>query len=119
MFPSLKRIGKQAVLVLDRATYHTVHDENDKLPVQSWNKNRLVNCIIRWNVFPDNWRLIWAHHKSKSQLLEQVKKIYPAPKYKIQKIADKFREGDFSIKILFLPVAHPELNPTLMVWGCV
>ena len=60
-----------------------------------------------------------AHQKSKSQLLERAKKIYPKPKYKIQKIADKFHKGHFSIKILFLPNAHPELNPIEMLWGCI
>ena len=119
VFPSVKKIGRKSVLVLDRATYHTVLDENDKRQVQAWNKKRLVDSILRWKGVPDNWPLNWAHQKSKSQLLEQAKKIYPAPKYKIQKIADKFQEGDFSIKILFLPVAHPELNPIEMVWGCV
>ena len=52
-------------------------------------------------------------------MLEQARKIYPAPKYKIQKIADKFTSADFNIKILFLPVAHPELNPIEIVWGRV
>ena len=114
-FPSLKRRVRKSVLVLDRATYHTVLDEEDKCPVQSWNKKRIVDSTIRWNGVPENWPLTWAHQKSKSQLLEQARKIYPAPKYKIQKIADKFREGDFLTKILFLPVAHPELNPIKMV----
>ena len=39
------------------------------------------------------------------------------PTYKIQKIATKFNKGDFQIKILFLPVAHPELSPIEMVWS--
>ena len=38
------------------------------------------------------------------------------PTYKIQKIATKFNEGDFQIKILFLPFARPELNAIEMVW---
>ena len=62
------------MLVLDRATYHTVLYENDKRPVQAWNKKRLVDSTIRWNGVPDNWPLNRAHQKSKSQLLEQAKK---------------------------------------------
>ena len=34
-------------------------------------------------------------------------------------MADKFEAGDFSIKILFLPVACPEFNPIEMVWAQV
>ena len=51
------------------------------------------------------------------QLIHYARKIYSSPKYKIQKIADKFGAETFSIKILFLPVAHSELNPIEMVWS--
>ena len=40
-------------------------------------------------------------------------------KYVVEEVADRFTEGSFDIKILFLPVAHPELNPMEMVWGTV
>ena len=45
--------------------------------------------------------------------------MYPSPKYKVQKIADKFESGSFNIKIRFLPVAHSEINPIEMVWARV
>ena len=35
------------------------------------------------------------------------------------KIADKFASEAFSIKIIFLPVALPELNTIEIVWGFV
>lgn len=57
--------------------------------------------------------------KTKSQLLEWTRKIYPTPKSKIQKLADKFTRENFEIKVLFLPVAHPELNPIEMVWSLI
>lgn len=106
---------KKSVLIFNRATYLTVLDENDKLLVQAWNKKRLVSSFISWNGVSTNWTLTWAHQKSKSQPVEQAKKQYPVPKYKIQKIADKYHEGNFSINILFLPVAHPEFNPIAIV----
>lgn len=43
----------------------------------------------------------------------------PPPKYLAQELADTFTEGDFHIKIIFLPVAHPELNPIEHVWDSV
>ena len=46
----------------------------------------------------------------KNELLEQEIEIYPNPTYKIQKIADKFSEGDFEIKILFLSTAHSNVK---------
>ena len=57
--------------------------------------------------------------KSKHQLLAFAPSIYPSPQYNIQKITDNFNTKSFQIKILFLPVAHPELNPIEMVWGFI
>lgn len=57
---------------------------------------------------------MWAQTKSKHQLLDCVRHTYPPTKYKIQKTADKIA-ADFSIKTLFLPVAHTELNQLEMV----
>ena len=49
--------------------------------------------------------------------MAQARQIYPSPTYKIQKMANKFATEEFNIKILFLPVAHPELNPIEMFWS--
>ena len=119
VFPEIKKTNAKSVVVLDRATYHTVLDDDDRYPVTSWNKSRLISAIDRWGGAPDDWVLTWKRKMKKASLLEQARAMYPAPKYKIQKIADKFETEDFSIKILFLPVAHPELNPIEMVWGKV
>lgn len=119
VFPAIESRGKKSVLVLDRATYHTKLDEEDRRPTSAWNKNRLVCAIERWGDAPAEWPEDWRKLKRKSQLLEYARSIYPAPKYKIQKIADKFSTDEFDIKILFLPVAHPELNPIEMVWSFV
>lgn len=117
VIPAISRTKKKSVLVLDRATYHTKLDEEDRRPTTSWNKKRLVDSIIRWGGVLDDWNEDWKDKKTKAQLLLYAKSIYPSPRYKIQKIADKFRDGEFEICILFLPVAHPELNPIEMVWG--
>jgi len=71
------------------------------------------------NEFPADWPATWSTKETKVQLLEQARLMYPSPKYKIQKIADKFSTGVFELKVLFLPVAHPELNPIEMVWGVI
>ena len=47
---------------------------------------------------------------TKSILIEWCKKTVPAPKYIFQEITDRFTNGEFSINILFFPLAHPELN---------
>ena len=110
----MERTMQKPVLVLDRATYHRFLDEEDKRPTTSWNKSKLANAIARWDGVPDDWTLASRVQKSKNELLEQAREIDPSPTYKIQKIADKFSEGDFEIKKLSLPVAHPEINPLEM-----
>ena len=117
LFPKLASSGHKAVLVLDHATYHTVLVDKDRRPVTSWNKNRLVSAMRRWGGALDDWPLTWALRKTKHQLLDYVRRVYHFPNYEIQKIADNFEKEGFAIKILFLPIAHPELNPIEMVWA--
>ena len=47
VFPKLKSKGKKVVVVLNRATYHTVLDEEDRRPTTAWNKHRLVDSTRR------------------------------------------------------------------------
>jgi hypothetical protein len=56
---------------------------------------------------------------TKNQSFASCEKVTPEPKYQVQELAYKFESGDFNIKILMLPVAHPELNPIEHIWGVV
>ena len=76
-----------------------------------------TDAIARWDRTPDDRPLTWRVKKTKDELLQHARRSYPSPTYKIQKIANTFQEGRFEIKILFLPVAHPELNPIEMLWS--
>ena len=112
----MKRTKKKFDLVLDRATYGTFLDEEDKRPPTSWNKARLADSIAQWEGIPEDWPLTWRVKQTNNELLERAREIHLMPTYKIQKIASKFNEEDFQIKILFLPVVQPELNSIEMVW---
>ena len=105
--------------MLDRATYHTKITDDTRPPTTSWRKAQLVDAIKRWDGPNDDWPLTWAAEKTNSQKLQEARRLKPTPEYEIQRIADLFAEGEFCIKILFLPVAHPELNPIEMVRGMV
>ena len=121
IFPNLKSIGRRCVLVLDRASYHTTVTDDTKFPTKSWTKNKLCSAITRWGgPFNEEWPLVgWEKLKLKAQLLEEAKDCHPGIIYEVQKLADSFSTPNFDIKILFLPVAHPDLNPIEMVWGTV
>lgn len=48
---------KKSVFVIDRGTYDTVLNEEDRRPVTSWNKIRLCNRTNSWGGAPDDWIL--------------------------------------------------------------
>ena len=52
-------------------------------------------------------------------MLDHAKKICRAPRYQVQEISDRFSRPMFHINILFLPVAHLEMNPIEMVWPAI
>lgn len=39
VFPAISSRQRQAMVVLDRATYHSVLDDDNRWPVKSWKKN--------------------------------------------------------------------------------
>ncbi len=47
VFPAMQQTRKTSLMVLDRATYHTVLDEEDRRPVTSWNKEKLADALKR------------------------------------------------------------------------
>ena len=117
VIPATAATGVSSVVVLDRTRYYTVLDEQDERPATSCNKSRLVDTVKRWGGAPEDWPLIWDTGKTRIQLLEHAGSVYPTSKCKIEKIAGQFETATFSIKILILPVAYPELNPIEMVWS--
>ena len=56
---------------------------------------------------------------TKSIKIDYANKIALIPKYIVQNLADVFSGDEFSIKILFLPLAHQELHIIKMVWRYV
>ena len=67
VFSAMKRTKKKSVLVLDRATYQTIIDEEDKRPATSWNKTRLADSVARWEGISDDWFLTWRVIKTKNE----------------------------------------------------
>ena len=102
------------MVLLDKATYHTYHDEKNPKPTTSWNKEKIAESLLRWEGVPDDWPLPWKTSKRKDESRLRAREVYPRTIYKIQQIANMNMIGMFHIKILFLPVAHPDLNPIEM-----
>ena len=115
VFPEIAERRENAVLILDCATYHTCIARKDKRPNTSCNKTRISDSIVRWGGPSEDWPVILRYKKMKAQLLEEARRIYPSPTYKIQKMAIEFETSAFRLKVLFLPVAHRKLNPIEVV----
>uniref|UniRef100_K3WS06 Tc1-like transposase DDE domain-containing protein n=1 Tax=Globisporangium ultimum (strain ATCC 200006 / CBS 805.95 / DAOM BR144) TaxID=431595 RepID=K3WS06_GLOUD len=116
VFPA---IPPRSVLVIDRATYHTVLTEETKPAKATFTKAELVEWLVKKGVASD----IDGHTVStpdgyvalkKVELEAVCKQHKPAPVLQAQVLARKF-----DCDVLLLPVAHPELNPIEMVWASV
>ena len=118
VFPKLSAIGKKCDVVLDRATYRKRLTWNTQ-PMTTGSSKRDLRCVVmRWGGPDPNWPADWKRNRNitKTALLQHCKLITLEPKYEIRQVADKFSNGDFSIKISFLPRGHPELNPIELDW---
>ena len=47
VFPAIKSRNKKAVCVLDRDTYHTEFDEEERRRLTSWSEKKLADAIVR------------------------------------------------------------------------
>ena len=117
VFPAIASRRQSTVLVSYSATYHTYVDGEDRRPSPLWNQNWTSDSNDRREGPSEDCPLAWRYMKTKAQLLEEPRRIYPSSIYKIPKIACKFKTITFKLKVLFLTVARPELNPIEMVWG--
>ena len=104
---------------MDRAAYHKRLMWNTQPMTIGSSKRDLQCAVMRW-VGPDpDWPDDWKTNRkiTKAVLLQHCKSIASEPKYEIQQLADKFSHADFSTKLLFLPIGHPELNPIELAWA--
>lgn len=115
----MKSLRQKCVLVLDRVTYHTMLTPHTKRMRISYNKPVLIDAIKRWGGPPSDWSDDWEKKKTKTLSFERCAELQPDPKYQAQELVDTFADEQFHCNVIFLPVAHPELNPIEHVWGIV
>ena len=79
VFPRIAATNKSSVVILDRATYHSVLDEEDRLPVTTWNRARRIDAIRFWGGPEDDWPLTCKKKELKHHLLDFARSKYPSP----------------------------------------
>ena len=135
---------QSAVLVMDRASYHTVLTNESRAATTSMKKSELVDWILRNNckkpvseggepytkaeleesdrVVPtetgDKMRTVKGY--TKYELLQISSQNRPEGRYEVVRIIERFNLVEQTdVRVLVLPVAHPQLNPIELVWSDV
>ena len=101
------RMPKPSCLVLDQAPYHMMLTEATKPPSTSLKKSELCEFIRRHGDTSPTETLMLLN---KVELLEIAKKLTPPPVRAAVELGEKH-----GVTVIFLPVAHPELNEIELV----
>jgi len=100
----LPNILPNSIIVFDNAPYHNVLSESSA-PISTSSKKRMIDWLYQ-NKFPCSSDCL------KSELIEILNKIAPAPTYEIDEIARQHGH-----EIIRTPPYHPELQPIELCWG--
>ena len=137
--PNMKRDG---VLVMDRAPYHVSCSEDTKPPQSNWKKEDLAAYILKHdtnNIYTEHMLLHQEHEVQflregedgrrrvrtrkgflRTMLLNIAKDMAPPKVMRVTETLNQWNtEHNTDIKILLLPIAHPQLNPIELVWSWV
>lgn len=111
----LSLLPEKSAIVIDQAPYHTKQDPTTMNPNMSWKKNKIIDWIIKKDISlpPGPYNI---HRFTKAQLIVYATPYFGTP----EKIVDQLiRNHRPDVKLLWLPVAHCELNPIELIWAYV
>jgi transposase len=126
----LPRIPSNGVIVVDRARYHLVRTAATSPPTGQKKEDLIDWLQARQIQIRDAAGRIWTNRAEMLQraprglsiqfLQDLVRNNLPAPRYQLNDLIREENEkripaGD--IKLLILPIHHPELNPIERMWG--
>lgn len=111
----LQLLPPKAAIVIDQAPYHTMVDPDTKNPTMSWKKDEIVSWSLRREIpLPpgvDNFMQM-----TKAELIVHATPYFGKPEKKLEQIVKRVRPD---VELVWLPVAHCELNPIELVWAYV
>ena len=138
----LPNMNRDGVLVMDRAPYHVACSEDTLPPQSNWKKEDLAAYILRHdtnNMYTEHMLLHQEHEIQflrngedgrrrvrtrkgflRTMLLSIAKDMAPPKVMRVTKTLNQWNiDHNTDIKILLLPIAHPQLNPIELVWSWV
>ncbi len=105
------------VVVLDQAKYHRRVTDDTRNPTTAWRKRQIIDWLKKQNVpVPDDAYIDEFTDMTVAELRNLAKKYPIKKKFVVERIVE---ESGKDVKILWLPVAHCELNPIELVWSNV
>jgi transposase len=105
----------KSIIVMDQAPYHRTRVPDTVMPRTYWLKQRIVDWLLDHHVpFPDH--VTDLNDMTKASLLELSKKHPVKERFVVEDIV---RNSGKDVRILWLPVAHCELNPIELIWAYV
>lgn len=111
----LNIIPRKSAIVIDQAPYHTMTDPETRNPNMKWLKNDIIEWMKKNNTGlpPDVYDF---ESLTKQVLINHAKPFFKEP----EKILDQLvRQVRPDVQIIWLPVAHCELNPIELIWAFV
>jgi len=117
---AIPSLPDRAVLVLDRASYHLLPTDATRPASSKLTKAELVEWLAAHNALPRGHTAasLLQHPAAggftRAELWELCKQNKPVPIYQVQQLLDA--QGR-DLRLLILPVHHPELNPIECMWA--
>ena len=113
-------LPNKSVLVLDQASYHRNITPETRNPTLSYRKQDLINWLQEHNI-PVPAEVNSFSVMKVAELQELAKKNRVKPQFEVERIIAEENASDpaRNIKLLWLPVAHCELNPIELMWAAI
>jgi hypothetical protein len=110
VLPGIRSSGLKGALIVDRATYHRSITAGTKPSWKYMNKQDIIGWLI--DNGGDSLHLPPYEKMTVVELRELCSIVAPEVKYEVVELA-----ATFGIPVVYLPVAHPELNPIEKMWA--
>ena len=102
----IPNIPDKSLIVMDNASYHNLLS-SQSAPTPTCSKKKIRDWLEKNNI-------ACSEDCLKAEMVEILKKIAPAPIYKIDELAK-----DYGHEVIRTPPYHPELQPIETYWGVV
>lgn len=111
----LDLIPQKSAIVIDQAPYHTMVDPKTKNPTMKWLKKDIIEWMKKNNTgLPSDCSSF--EEVTKNVLIHHARPFFNEPQRILQQLVTSNRPD---VKLIWLPVAHCELNPIELVWAYV